>query len=78
MKRTMVNFLLQFAGKTNSQRYKIVSLIFGVLFFLAVLPGIFIGIGLFIRQHITINAGRTIELTVSAAGITAGLFFLVW
>jgi hypothetical protein len=45
MKQKLVGFLLEFSGRNNSKQYKIVSLIFGAIFFLAILPGVFILIG---------------------------------
>ncbi|MDR1223400.1 MAG: isoprenylcysteine carboxylmethyltransferase family protein [Tannerella sp.] len=74
----MVRFLLKFSGKSHSKQYKIVSLIIGAIFFLAVLPCIFMFIGFFMRKYININLNKIIELPVSIIGITAGLCFLIW
>jgi protein-S-isoprenylcysteine O-methyltransferase Ste14 len=78
MKHNLVNFLLKFSGKNNSKQYKIVSLFFGSIFFLVILPSIFIIIGLSIKNYITINLNRNIELIVSIIGIITGLYFLIW
>jgi hypothetical protein len=55
MKQFFVNFLLKFSGKNNSKQYKIISLIFGSVFFIAILPGIFITIGIFFKNYIQIK-----------------------
>ncbi|MDR1308103.1 MAG: hypothetical protein LBK74_11085 [Treponema sp.] len=78
MRQNVVNFLLKFTGKNNSRSYKIISLIFGSIFFLAILPTIFIIIGHFIKVYISINLNRIIELIISMIGIISGLYFLIW
>jgi protein-S-isoprenylcysteine O-methyltransferase Ste14 len=78
MKQKLVKFLLKFSGKHHSKQYKIVSLIFGSIFFLAILPGVFMVIGFFVNNYIPIDLNRIIEAIVSIIGITTGLYFLIW
>jgi protein-S-isoprenylcysteine O-methyltransferase Ste14 len=78
MKHKLIDFLLRLSGKNHSKRYKIISLILGSTFFLVILPGIFIVIGFFIKNYITIKSNKIIELIVSIIGIITGLYFLIW
>jgi protein-S-isoprenylcysteine O-methyltransferase Ste14 len=78
IKQFLVNFLLKFSGKNNSKQYKIISLTFGTIFFLAILPSIFIIVGFWVENYITINLNRIIELIISIIGIIIGLYFLIW
>jgi protein-S-isoprenylcysteine O-methyltransferase Ste14 len=78
IQKYMVGFLLKFSGRSNSKRYKIVSLAFGTVFFLAILPCIFMLVGFFVRNYININLNKIIELPISIIGIAAGLYFLIW
>ena len=81
MKPFIVNRLFTFSGEKSSKSYKIISLIFGVLIFLCVIPGIFILLGLHSKDYVLVTLAKIfeiIELTVSILGMTIGLFFLVW
>jgi protein-S-isoprenylcysteine O-methyltransferase Ste14 len=74
----LVDFLLKFAGKDNSKQYKIISLMFGAIFFLVILPGIFTSIGFFAKNYVTLNVNTTDELIISIIGVAVGLSFLIW
>jgi protein-S-isoprenylcysteine O-methyltransferase Ste14 len=76
--KALVDFILKFAGKNNSRRYRIVSLIFGAVFFLTVLPAVFILVGLWVKGHVSISMNGYVETVVAFAGIVTGLYFLVW
>jgi protein-S-isoprenylcysteine O-methyltransferase Ste14 len=78
MRNGFVNFILKFSGKNNSKRYKIISLIFGTIFFLVILPSIFIIIGFFCKKYIQINLNRIFEIIISIIGIAIGLYYLTW
>ncbi|MDR0537390.1 MAG: isoprenylcysteine carboxylmethyltransferase family protein [Tannerellaceae bacterium] len=78
MRQNVVNFLLKFHRKNNSLAYKVFSLIAGAVFFLAILPGMFIFPGLFLKEYLPINVGDIIEYTVAVIGIVTGLFYLIW
>jgi protein-S-isoprenylcysteine O-methyltransferase Ste14 len=78
MKQAIINFILKFSGRNNSKSYKIISLTFGSIFFLAVLPGIFILIGLYLKDYVPIYSGKIIELIISLSGVIVGLRFLIW
>ncbi|MDR0560092.1 MAG: hypothetical protein LBG92_07965 [Prevotellaceae bacterium] len=73
-----VDFLLKFSGKNNSKRYKIISLILGAIFFIAVLPYIFMVIGFFLKSYLTVDLNKAAEIVISITGITTGLYFLIW
>jgi protein-S-isoprenylcysteine O-methyltransferase Ste14 len=73
-----IELLLKLSRKNISKQYKTVSLILGGIFFLTILPGIFVAIGFFVKSYIIINLDRTIEFIVSIIGIIAGLCFLIW
>jgi protein-S-isoprenylcysteine O-methyltransferase Ste14 len=78
MKYYFINFLLKFSGKNNSKQYKIISLFFGSLFFLIIVPGIFVFFGLYLKNYLSINLNKIIELIISIIGIIMGLYFLIW
>ena len=78
MKQNLVNILLNFSRRNNSKQYKIISLIFGSMFFLTILPGIFMLIGFFVKNYIPINFNKIMELIISIIGIIIGLYFLIW
>jgi len=81
MSQLIINRLLTFSGKNNSNSHKIISLILGIIIFLGILPGIFILIGLYSKDYVLAALSKIIkiiELSVSVLGITAGLFFLLW
>lgn len=77
MKR-IVNYLLKFHLKQNSRGYKIISLLFGMLFFLVILPAIFIFIGFFINNYLHVNLDRNIELAISVVSLVMGLAVMLW
>jgi protein-S-isoprenylcysteine O-methyltransferase Ste14 len=54
------------------------SLLFGMLFFLIVLPAIFIYAGFLIKRNIHIELYRTVELSIVIVSLTVGICFLVW
>jgi protein-S-isoprenylcysteine O-methyltransferase Ste14 len=78
MRKAFVNFLLKFSGNNNSKKYKIISLICGAIFFLVILPGIFIIIGTFCQKYIKINLNNIFEIIISVVGIITGLYYLIW
>ncbi len=73
-----VNYLLSREKRRNSATYKIMSLLVGVLFFLVVLPGIFIEIGFFIENHLHLPLNRSIERIISIISLSAGLAIMAW
>jgi protein-S-isoprenylcysteine O-methyltransferase Ste14 len=78
MKRLIIRFLLKFTGKSHSKGYKIVSLTLGAIFFLVILPGIFIMVGSLLKNYISINLNRIVEMIIAFTGIVIGLWFLTW
>jgi len=78
MKRYIVSYLANFHSKKSSRTYKIISLFFGVLFFVALLPTIFICLGFLIKNHIHLELDRTLEIVISTVSLTLGIFFLIW
>jgi protein-S-isoprenylcysteine O-methyltransferase Ste14 len=78
MKQIIIRFLLKFPGKSHSKGYKIASLMVGSIFFLAILPSIFILIGLLLKNYIPVKLNRVIEMIIACIGIIIGLWFLIW
>ena len=78
MSQLIVNRLLQFSRKNHSKSYKIISLILGAIFFLGILPGLFIWGGLFFKDQVLIHIIKILELVVSILGLPTGLFFMLW
>ena len=78
MSQLIVHRLLQFAKKDHSKPYKIISLAFGVILFLGIVPGLFIWVGLYFRDYVLGHIIKIIELTVSILGTVVGLFFVLW
>ncbi len=78
MKQNVVSFLINFHSKKNTNTYKIVSLGLGMLFFLVILPSIFIYVGFLIKDSLYIRLGRVIEIIISVVSLIVGLFFLTW
>jgi protein-S-isoprenylcysteine O-methyltransferase Ste14 len=78
MRKNLVKYLLHFQSKEKSFGYKILSLIAGMLFFLVILPAIFIWIAFFTEKYILIEVNRNIEIFISIISLFIGLFFLIW
>jgi protein-S-isoprenylcysteine O-methyltransferase Ste14 len=78
MKKQIVNFLVHFHKKDNSLINKIVSLICGAIFFLAILPALFIWTGFWVRNNFTFELPRSIEYLLSIVALVFGLFMLSW
>ncbi len=81
MKKSIVKYcnqLLKFHKKKNSKLYKIISLIIGAIFFLIILPAIFIFVGRTVEIYLFQINNSILELTVVLISIPLGLFFLFW
>jgi len=78
IKQHIVNYLTNFHSKKSSRTYKIISLLFGGLFFLVLLPAIFVYLGFFIRNSIHSELDRVIEFIISVVSLIVGLSFLTW
>ena len=78
MKKYIVNLLASFHSQKRSKTQKIVSLLLGILFFLVLLPSVFIYLGLPIKNNISIELDRTVEFTVITVSLVIGIFFLIW
>jgi len=78
MKQYVIRYLTNFHSKKSSRIYKIISLLFGMLFFLVLLPAIFIYLGFLIKSSINIGLDRTVEFVISIVSLIVGLFFLIW
>ena len=76
--KSLVNVLLRFVGRRRSNVYRIVSLMFGFIFFLGKLPAGFICVGLLLKEYIPINLSRNIETVIASVGTITGLYFLLW
>lgn len=73
-----VEFIIGFHNKKNSTLYKSISLSFGALFFLTILPLFFVWIGHFVDPYFSINGSGIIKYPIAILTITIGLFFLFW
>ena len=78
MSQLIVNRLLQFTRKNHSKSYKIISLILGAIFFLGILPGLFILFGLYFKANIFGHIIYITKLIVIILGLALGLFFMLW
>ncbi|MDR2533221.1 MAG: hypothetical protein LBC81_00320 [Tannerellaceae bacterium] len=78
MRRRVIDFVLRFAGRERSAWYKVLSLIIGAVFFLVLLPAVFIFIGGVASGYVGISFGRMIEIPVALACIILGLCVLLW
>lgn len=78
MKQNIVNYLTNFHSKKSSKIYKVTSLAFGMVFFLIILPIIFIYVGFLINTSIQISLDKVIEITISIVSLIVGAFFLTW
>ena len=74
----VISYLTNFHAKKRSRIYKIISLLFGMLFFLGLLPAIFACLGFLIKDSLHIGLDRTVEMVISLLSLTVGLFFLTW
>jgi protein-S-isoprenylcysteine O-methyltransferase Ste14 len=64
--------------KPKSTAQKAVSLVFGALFFLAILPAAFYWCGERVARQFSIPLPRTLELTAAGIAIALGLGILLW
>ena len=78
MREKLIKIILRFHNKRYSTLYKCLSLSFGVLFFLVILPLFFIWIGSFVDKYFSINGSGIIKFLISILSIITGLFFLFW
>lgn len=78
MRQRFINYLLQFQNENKTEGFKLFSLFLGMLFFLIILPSLFIWIGLFVNRYVSIDLNRTFEIILSILSILFGLFFLAW
>jgi protein-S-isoprenylcysteine O-methyltransferase Ste14 len=78
MKQYIVTFLTGFHSKKSSWIYKVISLLFGMLFFLVLFPAVSIYLGFLIKNIIHIGFDGTAEFVISIASLIVGLFFLIW
>ena len=78
MKQYIVKYLTNFHSKKSSSSYKIISLSFGIIFFLLLLPVIFICLGVLTKSIIHIGLNRAIEVVIALISLILGISFLVW
>ncbi len=72
------SYLLKFHERENSTSYKLVSLMIGGVFFLIILPAIFIFLGRVIDSYLFEINNPLLELIIVLVSIPLGLFFLFW
>ncbi len=71
-------YLLRFHKRINSKSYKLISLILGGIFFLVILPAVFIFLGRVVENYFFTINNATLEWTIVLICIPLGLFFLFW
>lgn len=78
MKEQYINLLVRFQKRKNTKTYKLISLSIGIVFFLIILPAIFISIGFLIDEYVHIGGNDTIRIVVSLLTMVIGLLILLW
>lgn len=78
MRKKYINLLVSFQKKKSTKIYKLISLFVGILFFLMILPIIFIYIGFQIDQYIHIGGNDTMRIIISLLTMIVGLSILCW
>jgi len=73
-----LNLLLTFSQKKRSFLFRIVSLLFGAILFLVIVPLILINLTGIINAPIGINCPRPVETVIAFASVALGLIFLIW
>jgi protein-S-isoprenylcysteine O-methyltransferase Ste14 len=74
----VVDFVAKHGGKERSTIIRIVSYMWGFLFFFVVAP-IALGIvGHLIAEFASIRVPKIIEISLGVIGISIGLFFIIW
>ncbi len=71
-------FIAGFHKKKKSLTYKVISLIIGVIFFLIILPSIFMFIGTCLKEYLPTVDINILDLIIIIISIPLGLFFLIW
>ena len=76
MPRNFLSKLLTGTGEQekHTTRYKVISTIMGVLFFMVLLPLILIGLAVMVRSRVTVDWRMVLTLTA----IPVGAFFMLW
>ena len=78
MRQYITKYLANFHSKKSSRTYKIISLLFGMVLFLVLLPTIFICLGILIENGIHFRLDRTVEVVISIMSLILGISFLIW
>lgn len=78
MKKEYINLLVNFQKRENCKAYKLISLSIGIVFFLIILPAIFIYIGFLINEYIHIGGNDATRISISLSTIVIGLLVLYW
>ncbi len=71
-------FISSFHKKKKSLTYKLISLIIGAIFFMFILPYIFITFGIWVKGYLPDIEIRIIALIIIFISIPLGLFFIIW
>lgn len=78
MKKVILRKLQKYHSKQQSITYKIISLLFGMILFLIILPAFFVYIVFLGDNYLHIELNRGFELALSILTICLGLFFMLW
>lgn len=78
MEEGYINLLVSFQKRKNTKTYKLVSLSIGIVFFLIILPAIFIYIGFLIDKYIIhVGGNDAIRIIISLLTVVVGLSILL-
>ncbi|WP_085537438.1 methyltransferase family protein [Massilibacteroides vaginae] len=78
MRKGYINLLVSFQKRKTTQTYKIISLSFGIIFFLVVFPALFIYVGFYIDKFIHVAGNDAIRIVIALLTIVIGLSILSW
>jgi protein-S-isoprenylcysteine O-methyltransferase Ste14 len=74
----ITEFLVALSKRERKTLYKISSLLVGAIFFIAILPMIFIMIGSIFEKHFTLFQNPMVNASVIIISIPLGLAILIW
>jgi len=78
MVNSFLKILINFSRKKGTKAYQFLSLIAGTLFFLVILPFIFLLIAKFLNRFISFDLPGEYKIMLVIFSIAFGLFFLLW
>lgn len=74
----IVSYIARHAGKERHPSIRLMALVIGVFVFLVAVPMALGLIGHWVSRYVSIDIPRVVEISLSIAGICAGIIFLLW